>query len=55
MFMNMTPSESSVHISSTGMHHVTSSPGNGGAEKAVWIAKSLMKKAVGDGVDPYLS
>ena len=34
--------------------HVTSSPGyaqsNGGAERAVRIAKSLMKKAVEDGV-----
>jgi transposase InsO family protein len=39
--------------------HITSSPGypqsNGGAERAVQIAKSLMKKAVEDGVDPYLS
>ena len=39
--------------------HVTSSPGyaqsNGGAERAVRIAKSLMKKAVEDGADPYLS
>ena len=39
--------------------HVTSSPGypqsNGGTERAVQIAKSLMKKAVEDGADPYLS
>ena len=39
--------------------HVTSSPGyaqsNGGAERAVQIAKSLMMKAGQDRVDPYLS
>ncbi|CAB4010838.1 Transposon Ty3-G Gag-Pol poly [Paramuricea clavata] len=39
--------------------HITSSPGypqsNGGAERAIQIAKSLMKEAVEDGVDPYLS
>ena len=39
--------------------HVTSSPGyaqsNGGAGRAVRIAKLSMKKAVEDGVDPYLS
>ncbi len=39
--------------------HVTSSPGypqsNGGTKRAVQIAKSLMKKAVEDGADPYLS
>ncbi|CAB4009363.1 Transposon Ty3-G Gag-Pol poly, partial [Paramuricea clavata] len=38
--------------------HITSSPGypqsNGGAERTVQIAKSLMTKAV-EGVDPYLS
>ena len=39
--------------------HVTSSPGhpqsNGDTERAVQSAKSLMKKAVEDGANPYLS